>query len=185
MAFEVIETEIDGLKLINSFVSYDDRGFYRKAYEREIFNKKELPVQFYEYSIIKSCKGALRGLHYQQNYSQGKFLQVINGSIFDVALDLRKNSKTFGLYKTFILKATDEYSLFIPEGFAHGFLALEDDTYFTYLCTNKYDPESCGGILWNDPELNILWPIDNMDKLILTDKDKNWPTFRQYCDSIA
>ena len=179
MAFEIEQTGIEGLVFIKAFFSEDMRGYYKKVFERERFESVGLPTQFFEFSDIRSRRGAVRGLHYQDRHSQGKLLHVVSGRIYDVALDLREQSRTFGKWYAVTLCGGEERSLFIPSGFAHGFMALEDDTLFTYQCTNYYEPDSCGGILWNDPDLAIPWPIT--DGVILTDKDKAWPTFAEYC----
>ena len=129
-----------------------------------------------------SKKGALRGLHYQTVDSQAKLIHVISGVLFDVALDLREDSSTFGEYHTELLRAEDNKVVFIPEGFAHGFIALTDNTVFSYQCSGSYVPEACGGIRWDDPELNIPWPLKEygVEKVIATEKDKNWPTLSEY-----
>lgn len=114
--------------------------------------------------------------------SQAKLIHVISGVLFDVALDLREDSPTFGHYHTELLKAEDQLVIYIPEGFAHGFISLTDGTIFSYQCSGKYVPSACGGIRWNDPELNIPWPLKEygVDHIIATEKDKNWPTLAQY-----
>lgn len=179
MAFEIEKTEIEGLVFVKPFISEDDRGYYKKVFEREAFDRKDLATQYFEFSYIQSKRGAVRGLHYQEKHSQGKLIHVLKGEIYDVALDLRPESKTFGRWHGITLCGTGHVSLFIPSGFAHGFMTLEDDTIFAYQCTNYYEPESCGGILWNDPALNIPWPI--RDKITVTEKDKNWPTLANFC----
>lgn len=179
MAFEIEETGIEGLVLIKPFISEDTRGYYKKVFEREAFDDKGLATQYFEFSYIQSKRGAIRGLHYQDKHSQGKLVHILKGKIYDVALDLRPESKTFGHWYSIILCENEHISMFVPAGFAHGFMALEDDTIFAYQCTNYYEPESCGGILWNDPALKIPWPIQ--DEIIITDKDKKWPTLAEFC----
>lgn len=180
MKFKFEQTDIEGLTVVYPFIYNDERGYYKKYYEVSEFKQAGLPISYAESSDIFSNKGVIRGLHYQKKYSQGKLLHVIMGRIFDVALDLRPNSITFGKWKTFELSGEENKMIYIPPGFAHGFMTLEDNTYFSYQCSNIYDPESCGGILWNDPYLNIPWPIENIEKIIITDKDLKWPTFNEY-----
>lgn len=160
----------------------DDRGVYKKYYEKYIFAKNGITCDFTESSDLYSKKGALRGLHYQIQDSQAKLIHVIKGTLFDVALDLRLNSPTFGKFHAEKADADEHKAIFIPEGFAHGFVSLTDETIFSYQCSGRYVPESCGGILWNDPELNIPWPLKEygISDIIATEKDKNWPTFREY-----
>ena len=128
----------------------------------------------------------MRGLHYQTEKSQAKLIHVIKGKLFDVALDLREGSPTFGQYHTELLIDMEERVLFIPEGFAHGFISLTDDTIFSYQCSGQYIQEACGGIRWNDPDLNIPWPLNEfaIDHVIATEKDRNWPTLREYKEMI-
>lgn len=186
MAITFYETEIKDLLIIEPHMFPDERGLYKKCYEKELYREAGIVCDFTETSEIYSCKGALRGLHYQTNYSQAKLLHVISGVIYDVALDLRKDSVTFGEYHRELLRAEDNKVLYVPEGFAHGFITLSDEAVFSYQCSGKYDPISCGGILWNDPELNIPWPLKEygVKKVICTEKDKSWPTFKEYCEKF-
>lgn len=186
MSITFAQTEIQGLMIITPHIFEDDRGMYKKHYEKEAYHQAGIRCEFTESSDIYSYKGALRGLHYQKRYSQAKLLHVITGSIFDVALDLREESATFGRYHMELLRAEDHTMLFIPEGFAHGFITLSEEATFSYQCSGKYDPESCGGIVWNDPDLNIPWPLQEygINKIISTDKDRNWPTFKKYCEML-
>ena len=151
MAFDFKETKIAGLFVIQPHMYLDDRGLYKKCYERNIFAENGITCSFTESSDLYSKKGALRGLHYQTVDSQAKLIHVISGVLFDVALDLREHSPTFGEYHTELLKAEDNKVIFIPEGFAHGFIALTDNTVFSYQCSGSYVPEACGGIRWDDP----------------------------------
>ena len=182
MAFEFRKTEIDGLMVIIPHMYPDERGLYKKCYEKSIFEENGITCLFNETSDLYSSKGALRGLHFQTEDSQAKLIHVISGTLFDVALDLREGSSTFGKYHTELLKAEDNKVIFIPAGFAHGFIALEDHTIFSYQCSGSYVPEACGGIRWDDPELDIPWPLAEygIKKVIATDKDKNWPTLSEY-----
>lgn len=181
MSFQFIQTPIDGLKIIIPHQAYDVRGLYKKCYEKNIFNLNGIMDVFTEQSVIYSCKGTIRGLHYQSTESQAKLIQVIAGSIYDVAVDLRKGSKTFGKAYEILLKDSEHKCIYIPSGFAHGFQALEENTVFSYLCSGRYVPETCGGILWNDVTLGINWPIKNIDDVILSEKDRIAQTFNEYC----
>ncbi len=182
MPFKFNKTEIDGLLIIEPHMYPDERGLYKKCYEKYVFAENGITCEFTETSDLYSSKGALRGLHYQTEQSQAKLIHVVTGKLFDVALDLRENSPTFGKYHTELLCAEDNKVIFIPEGFAHGFIALEDRTIFSYQCSGKYIPQACGGIRWDDSELNIPWPLEEygIKNIIATDKDKTWPTFREY-----
>ena len=183
MGISIVKTNIDGLLVIAPHLFYDERGLYKKNYEADIYSEFGISRNFNESSDLFSVKGALRGLHYQTRYSQAKLLHVISGTIYDVAVDLRKDSRTFGIYHAELMKAEDNKVIFVPEGFAHGFITLSEEAIFFFFFLVKYDPDSCGGILWNDPDLGIEWPLEeyNIEKVICTDKDKNWPTFKQYC----
>lgn len=182
MPFKFQKTDIEGLVVIQPHMFPDDRGLYKKYYEKNIFASNGIICEFTESSDLHSKKGALRGLHYQTINSQAKLIHVISGILFDVALDLRENSPTFGRYHTELLNADDNKIIFIPEGFAHGFIALTDNTVFSYQCSGRYIPEACGGIRWNDPELNIPWPLEEyaVERVIATQKDMNWPTLLEY-----
>lgn len=178
MSFEFTKTDIDGVLVIRPHLFSDNRGTYKKYYEKNIFAENGITCSFSESSDLYSKKGVLRGLHYQTVESQAKLIHVISGELYDVSVDLRKNSPTFGHYYAEHLRAQDDKVLYIPEGFAHGFIALEDDTIFSYQCSGRYVPEACGGIRWNDPELRIPWPLEEygISEVIATEKDKNWPT---------
>lgn len=187
MPITYTETEIKGLLSITPHMFEDNRGIYKKCYERDSFKEMGITAEFTESSDIFSVKGALRGLHYQRHYSQAKLLYVISGTIYDAALDLREGSPTFGKVHTELLDAADNRVLYIPEGFAHGFITLSETALFNYQCSGKYDPPSCGGILWNDPELNIPWPLKEygITDVICTEKDRSWPTLREYCSLFS
>lgn len=186
MPFKFNKTNIEGLIVIEPHMFYDNRGLYKKNFEKYVFTQNGVVCDFAESCDIFSKKGALRGLHYQMENSQAKLIHVISGSIFDVALDLRPESNTFGKYHTELMKSEENKVIFIPEGFAHGFISLKDDTIFSYQCTGKYDPTSCGGIIWNDPELKIPWPLQENDikKVISTEKDQKWPSLKEYIESL-
>ncbi len=172
---------IEGLKIISPFIASDSRGMFRKSYEHNIFRKNgiDMPVSEVEESV--SAKGVLRGLHMQHTKPQHKLIRVTKGKIFDVAVDARRGSPSFGKYFSIILSAEPYKLLYIPAGFFHGFLSLEDDTEFSCICGEDYNPDYDAGIRWDDPDIGIRWPLDEVDTLILSDKDKHAPTFQEYC----
>jgi dTDP-4-dehydrorhamnose 3,5-epimerase len=175
---ELIKTSIDGLLIIKPDVFKDERGYFFESYNKERFAKAGLNMDFVQDNESKSDKGVLRGLHFQKPpYAQGKLVRVIKGSVMDVAVDLRKESPTYGKWESVVLTEENKLQFWIPEGFAHGFVALEDNTIFNYKCTNVYNKESEGSILWNDPDINISWNIDNP---ILSEKDKISPLFKNF-----
>lgn len=168
MHFE--KTEIEGLLIIKPKVFEDERGHFFESFNKEVFYKNGLDLDFVQDNQSLSQKGVLRGLHFQcPPYAQGKLIRVIQGSVLDVAVDIRKSSKTYGQYFKIILSAQNKTMIYIPEGFAHGFLTLEDNTIFSYKCTKFYHKESEESLLWNDSELGIDWGIKTP---ILSDKDK-------------
>lgn len=182
MPFAFEATSIPGLMRIQPHQFQDERGLYLKHYEREAFVQHGIDCTFGESSDLFSLKGALRGLHYQTEESQAKLIRVVKGAVFDVALDLREGSATFGRYHCELMRAEDRQILFIPEGFAHGFIALEEETIFSYQCSGRYLPAASGGIRWDDPELRIPWPLEEfgITKVIATPKDSCWPTLAEY-----
>ncbi len=170
-AFEFQTTSIAGLIRICPFAAPDDRGYLSKVFEKSIF--AEHGIELYPWEELRSCshKGVIRGLHFQREYSQDKLVQVLHGAVFDVAVDLRKDSATFGKWEGFTLTAGNRQMIYIPKGFAHGFLALEENTLFSYLCGDRYDPDSDGGIRWDDPDIAVKWPLDSVSSVFLSDKD--------------
>lgn len=186
MAFQFNKTEIEGVLVIEPHMFPDERGVYKKYYESHIYAENGITCEFTESSDLYSRKGALRGLHYQTKNSQAKLIHVISGILFDVALDLRPGSQTFGKYHAELVKAEQHKVVFIPEGFAHGFISLSEDTIFSYQCSGSYVPEACGGIRWNDPGLAIPWPLKEygIEEVIATEKDRNWPTLAEYVERI-
>ena len=185
MKFNKIETGIKDLFIIEPQIFEDSRGFFLESYNYNDF--KEIGVEniFVQDNHSKSLKGVLRGLHFQKGeYSQAKLVRVLKGTVLDVAVDLRENSETFGKYFTVELSEKNKKMFFIPRGFAHGFLTLEDNTEFFYKCDNFYNPQSEGGIIWNDVDLNIEWNLQKYgiveDKLIISEKDKKNISFKEY-----
>ncbi|NLT95886.1 MAG: dTDP-4-dehydrorhamnose 3,5-epimerase [Clostridia bacterium] len=174
--FKFIETEIVGLYIVEAKVFGDHRGYFMETYHFEEFAKAGLDMKFVQDNQSASTKGVLRGLHFQKKHPQGKLVRVLKGEVFDVAVDLRKNSKTYGKWYGIILNDINKRQLYIPEGFAHGFLVLSDYAEFSYKCTDYYHPEDEGGLLWNDPYIGIDWPLDGIEEVKLSEKDKKWPT---------
>lgn len=175
--FQSTDTTLPGLKRITPFYAEDRRGWFMKIFEKGIFEAYGISCSPFETFYTHSRKGTLRGLHFQRRHSQDKLVQVLHGAVYDVAVDLRTGSPTFGKWEGFYLTAENRQMLYIPKGFAHGFLALEDDTLFSYLCGDRYDPETDGGIRWDDPQLGIEWPLERVEKIILSDKDARLPLF--------
>lgn len=172
----VNKTNIEGVLLIEPKVYSDNRGFFYESFNNLVFQKHVPGVKFVQDNDSLSHKGVLRGIHFQIHpYAQGKLVRVVKGSVVDVVVDIRQNSPTFGMYEKFILTENNKFQLWIPEGMAHGFLSLEDNTLFSYKCTQFYNKESERSILWNDNDLNIDWGIESP---IISDKDMNAPSFK-------
>ncbi|MCG8541887.1 MAG: dTDP-4-dehydrorhamnose 3,5-epimerase [Clostridia bacterium] len=182
--FNFIKTPIQGLFIIEPKVFQDKRGYFMESYNYRDFNGTGLDMCFVQDNQSKSTKGVLRGLHFQRNHSQGKLVRVIKGKVFDVAVDLRKSSETFGKWYGCILSEENKRQLYIPEKFAHGFLVLSEKAEFIYKCTDFYYPEEECGIIWNDPDINILWPLDNINEVILSEKDKSLSSFKEYINGL-
>ena len=156
--FNFIQTEIPGVVVIEPTVFGDDRGYFMETYQIDDFAAAGIGKPFVQDNQSRSTKGVLRGLHFQKNHTQGKLVRVTLGEVFDVAVDCRPHSATFGKWVGVTLSAENKRMLYIPEGFAHGFLVLSDVAEFTYKCTDVYDPTSEGGIPYDDPTVNVQWP---------------------------
>lgn len=169
----IIDTEIPEIKIIEPAVFGDHRGYFFESFSQQEFNEKVCRTLFVQDNESKSGFGVLRGLHFQKApYAQSKLVRVVQGSVLDVAVDIRKGSPTFGKYVTAVLSDENKRQMFIPRGFAHGFAVLSDEVIFQYKCDNYYMPESEGGIAWDAPELAIDWQIP-ADRIILSEKDRN------------
>jgi len=166
--------EIQGLFVIEPTVHKDERGYFVETYNKNDFDEAGLSMVFVQDNQSCSTKGVLRGLHYQKQYPQGKLVRAIKGSVFDVAVDLRTNSQTYGLWYGVELTEDNKKQFYIPEGFAHGFLVLSDIAEFAYKCTDFYHPGDEGGLIYNDPEIGVEWPVSEGMELILSEKDKKW-----------
>ncbi len=177
MPFKFEDTTIKDVKIITPHIFEDERGFLIKPYIKSEFEKNSITCSFREEIHSKSQKGVIRGLHYQlRPVAQGKLLRVIRGSIFDVAVDIRKGSPTYGKYVSVVLSAENRLLFWVPVGFAHGFLALEDSE-MLYLETEEYSKEQERGIRWDDPDINIKWPLEEITPKI-SERDSNFPLLK-------
>ena len=175
---EYIETEIAGVYILEPKVFQDQRGYFFESYRQEDFDEHVGKTLFVQDNESKSCRGVLRGLHYQKGeYSQAKLVRVIKGCVLDVAVDLRKSSPTFGKYVMVELSEENKRQLFIPRGFAHGFLVVSDEAVFTYKVDNVYAPQAEAGIAYDDPDIGISWPIDS-NEVIVSEKDRKNIAFK-------
>ena len=175
--FEFQKTSIEGVYVITPKVYGDKRGYFFESYNKKDFLNAGINIDFVQDNESKSHRGVLRGLHFQKKYPQSKLVRVVKGEVFDVAVDLRKDSKTFGKYESVILSEENQKQFLIPKGFAHGFLVLSDEAKFVYKCDDFYHPEDEGGIIYNDPDININWPF--LDNIELSEKDKKHPSLKE------
>ena len=171
----IIETEIKGVLVIEPDVFYDDRGFFLESYNQDRFQELGIQSNFVQDNLSLSKYGTLRGLHYQHPHEQAKLVQVIQGAVFDITVDIRTESPTFGKWIGIELSAENKKQMLIPEGFAHGYCVLRDTAVFQYKCSDFYVPDCEGGILWSDPDLAIDWPVNSP---IVSDKDSKLPFLR-------
>ena len=177
---EVIETGIEGVMILEPRIFKDARGYFFESFSSREFQEKVCQTTFVQDNESFSSYGVVRGLHFQKPpFTQAKLVRVIKGAVLDVAIDLRKNSPTYGKHVAIELTGENHRQLFIPRGFAHGFAVLSDEVLFQYKCDNYYAPQSEGGILWNDPSLQIDWRIPT-DKVILSEKDTKHPLLKDY-----
>jgi dTDP-4-dehydrorhamnose 3,5-epimerase len=173
-----IKTDIDGVIVIEPKVFHDPRGFFFESYRKELFAQNGIQDDFVQDNISSSARGVLRGLHYQvAPRAQAKLMRVLRGSVYDVAVDIRSRSKTFGKFFATVLSAENKKMLYVPKGFAHGFCVLEEGTEFLYKVSDYYSPELERGVLWSDPGLAIPWPKLDCE-FILSEKDKKYPTLK-------
>ena len=174
----VTKCDIEGLYIIEPQVFPDARGYFFESYNEQAFHAAGLDMKFVQDNQSKSTKGVLRGCHFQKTHPQGKLVRVISGSVFDVAVDMRKNSPTLGKWFGVELTGENNRMFYIPEGFAHGFLVLSDEAVFTYKCTDFYAPGDEGGMKWDDPDVGIKWPLTQDMNVLLSDKDQVLPAFK-------
>ena len=169
----IIKTTIEGVLIIEPKVYQDERGYFFESFNANEFAEKTgMDIHFVQDNESRSSKGVLRGLHFQTKHTQGKLVRCTEGEVWDVAVDLRKGSPTYGQWEGVYLSAENKRQFYVPEGFAHGFVVLSDVATFNYKCTDFYAPEYDGGIPWNDKNINIQWPIEGLD-ILLSEKDKN------------
>lgn len=168
----IIETAIPDVKILEPKVFGDDRGFFMETFREEWFRENVADVTFVQDNHSKSSQGILRGLHYQTEQTQGKLVRVTQGEVYDVAVDMRKDSPTFGKHVGVLLSAENKRQLWVPEGFAHGFYVTTESAEFVYKCTDYYAPQFEQSVLWNDPALDIQWPLVNGQLPLLSEKDK-------------
>lgn len=177
---QIHTTKIEGLLIIEPQIFGDERGFFVETYNAERYKEQGITGDFVQDNLSKSAKGVLRGLHFQKEpYAQGKLVQVLVGSVLDVAVDIRPGSETFGQWVSVELSDKNKKQFWIPAGFAHGFMALEEGTIFSYKCTQLYAPHAEGGLMWNDPHIAIDWQLDayGIAEPIISDKDQKNVSF--------
>ncbi len=177
--FKFTNTGIEGMFLVEPTVFEDHRGYFMETYNENDFKEAGYDLTFVQDNQSKSSKGVLRGLHLQVKYPQGKLVRVIKGEVFDVGVDLRKDSETYGKWFGAVLSDENKKQLFIPPKFAHGFLVLSDEAEFVYKCTEFYHGEDESGIIWNDVDIGIDWPLEDIDEIILSDKDKELKSLKE------
>ena len=176
---KVIKTKLEGVVIIEPQVFFDDRGYFFESFSQQRFNEQVAPITFVQDNESKSSYGVLRGLHFQKPpFAQSKLVRVVKGKVLDVAVDLRKDSPTFGQYESVVLSEENKRQFFIPQGFAHGFAVLSEEAIFQYKCDNYYAPQSEGNVRWNDPTIAIDWQLPEKD-IILSAKDEKAPLLSQ------
>ena len=176
MALFIEQAKLPGVLIIRPDVSHDNRGFFAETYHLKKYTEQGLPVTFVQDNHSRSFKGVVRGLHYQLHYPQGKLVFAVRGEIFDVAVDIRVGSPTFGHWVGQVLSEVNRYQMYIPEGFAHGFCALSDVADVVYKCTDFFHPEDDRGILWSDPDIGIAWPVKTP---VVSGKDSRHPRLQE------
>lgn len=172
---------IEGLKVITPRVFPDERGYFMETYNYQDFCEAGIDQSFVQDNQSASRRGVLRGLHFQKNFPQDKLVRVVRGEVFDVAVDLREGSSTFGRWFGVVLSAENKKQFFIPKNFAHGFLVLSEEAEFCYKVTDFYHPNDEGGLMWNDPEIGVEWPLGDIPGPILSEKDRLHPGLAEYC----
>ncbi|MCR5721592.1 MAG: dTDP-4-dehydrorhamnose 3,5-epimerase [Lachnospiraceae bacterium] len=176
----VEKTDIEGVLIITPEVREDARGYFMETYQKKDFEAVGVNVEFVQDNQSASRKGVLRGLHFQKQFPQDKLVRVIKGAVYDVCVDLREGSKTFGKWVGVELSEDNKKQFFIPKGFAHGFLVLSDYAEFVYKCSDFYHPNDEGGIAYNDPDIAVKWPMEEGLELIMSEKDTKWGGLKEY-----
>ncbi len=177
--FSFIKAPLEGLYIIEPTVFPDSRGSFMETYQWKEFEEAGLTMQFVQDNESYSRRGTLRGLHFQIEHPQGKLVRVTEGEVYDAVVDIRPQSPTFGKWFGLVLSGENLKQLYIPEGFAHGFLVLSEYARFLYKCTDYYYGDDQGGILWNDPEIGIEWPTEGIEEFFLSEKDERLPLFKE------
>jgi dTDP-4-dehydrorhamnose 3,5-epimerase len=178
----IIKTKLDGAFIIEPKVFGDDRGFFMETFHSDRYREAGIDITFVQDNHSRSSEGVLRGLHFQKTKPQGKLVRVVRGEVFDVAVDIRKGSVTFGQWEGVILSEENKRQFYVPPGFAHGFVTLSETADFEYKCTDYYDPSDEGAIRWNDPDIAVEWPIA-VPKL--SDKDKTASLFKEFKKALS
>ena len=179
--FKRIDTTIEGLCVIEPTVFGDNRGFFMETYNEKDFEEIGITTKFVQDNQSKSAKGVLRGLHFQKENTQSKLVRCIKGEVYDVAVDLRPNSKTYGKWEGVFLSEENKKMFFVPKGFAHGFLVTSDEAEFVYKCDDFYNNSAEGGVKIDDPDINITWPLKDISfkDLNIAERDRNWPSLKE------
>ena len=178
--FQFTKTGIEGLVVVEPKVFGDNRGYFMETYNYNDFKAAGLDMVFVQDNQSKSKKGVLRGLHFQKKNPQGKLVRVVSGEVYDVAVDLRRGSDTYGKWYGVLLSAENKKQFYVPEGFAHGFVVMSETAEFVYKCTRFYDPSDEGGLMWNDPEIGIDWPVPENAELLLSEKDQHHQPLKDF-----
>ena len=178
--FQFTKTGIEGLVVVEPKVFGDNRGYFMETYNYNDFKAAGLDMVFVQDNQSKSKKGVLRGLHFQKKNPQGKLVRVVSGEVYDVAVDLRTGSDTYGKWYGVLLSAENKKQFYVPEGFAHGFVVMSETAEFVYKCTRFYDPSDEGGLMWNDPEIGIDWPVPENAELLLSEKDQHHQPLKDF-----
>ena len=173
---KVLQTALEGVLIIEPDVFRDERGYFIETFHRKRYKQGGVDTEFVQDNLSFSSKGIIRGLHYQFPQAQAKLVQVIKGEVFDVTVDIRRGSPTFGKWISVVISDEDKQQIYIPEGFAHGFCVLSDTAFLSYKCSDLYAPDCEGGILWSDPDLNIDWPLEQP---LLSGKDSQYPCLNE------
>ncbi|MGL5693804.1 MAG: dTDP-4-dehydrorhamnose 3,5-epimerase [Peptostreptococcaceae bacterium] len=182
-SFSFEKTNLNGPLLINPFISFDNRGYLIKDYSKKIFNENNIEYNLEEIFYTSSKKGVIRAIHFQKTKEQAKLVRCVYGEIYDVIVDLRKNSPTFGKWEGFYLSEENKKQIFIPKGFGHGYLVLKDSI-VSYKCNEHFYSEYDDGIIWNDEILSIDWPLYLIDEIIISDKDKTLQSFNDFKNNL-
>ena len=178
--FQFTKTGIEGLVVVEPKVFGDNRGYFMETYNYNDFKAAGLDMVFVQDNQSKSKKGVLRGLHFQKKNPQGMLVRVVSGEVYDVAVDLRRGSDTYGKWYGVLLSAENKKQFYVPEGFAHGFVVMSETAEFVYKCTRFYDPSDEGGLMWNDPEIGIDWPVPENAELLLSEKDQHHQPLKDF-----